>query len=334
MFSPIWSFAWQRPARGEGFAAVPCREESAPESREFLALVPRSDAVFSTYEPLRLPVALYRELAETEPTEAGIVGFANCRGWLGLPSFGPRVVPTRPAPGVRVGVPVWGEDLFAWRVRIAWLSEAVRLWDLVLACDEDALGEVIRWQGERADYHFSSHVNGLLGRDQAGQVQEYPDLNYKGYDLLRHMRGAAQPGHLVRPATQFVLNLVNEELPRNNGPRLYWDDRNGKVVHRDTPNNLLGAVWLQFSEAIHSGKQSRRCRECGKWFEVKGNAYRRGGRSDKLLCSTSCRSRAYRQRQERARQLAREGKKPAEISRELGCEVKIVKGWLNKEKGK
>jgi DNA-binding NarL/FixJ family response regulator len=56
-------------------------------------------------------------------------------------------------------------------------------------------------------------------------------------------------------------------------------------------------------------------------------------RTSRLFCSESCRARAYRERKEKAVQLAAEGKTPKEIAAELDSDVKTVKGWIKQRKG-
>jgi hypothetical protein len=116
-------------------------------------------------------------------------------------------------------------------------------------------------------------------------------------------------------------DLINGGLAGRAAPRFVRDPRTGKLALQVVPENLLGAMWLQLAEAIGGGKQFRQCDRCGAWFEV-------SGRVDRKLCSDACRSAAYRARQERARQLAAEGKGLSAIARELGSDVKTVRRWV------
>jgi hypothetical protein len=70
-------------------------------------------------------------------------------------------------------------------------------------------------------------------------------------------------------------------------------------VSRETvPRNLLGAIWMQFEQAVLGNKEFRRCLECGEQFEVSLQA----ARADKKRCSDACRAKAYRRgRKKRAR---------------------------------
>jgi hypothetical protein len=54
-------------------------------------------------------------------------------------------------------------------------------------------------------------------------------------------------------------------------------------------------------------------------------------RNDRLTCSNTCRTRAYRDRQKRAQELHAAGKPPQEIAEILGSILETVTGWLHKE---
>jgi len=94
------------------------------------------------------------------------------------------------------------------------------------------------------------------------------------------------------------------------------------------PKSLLGAMWVQFAQAVANDKKYRNCSTCGKWFEIAPDT----ARTSRTHCSEACKSRAYRHRQARARDLAREGRSPSEIAIEVGSDLKTVKKWLKQAK--
>jgi hypothetical protein len=83
-------------------------------------------------------------------------------------------------------------------------------------------------------------------------------------------------------------------------------------------------VWLQFATVVSENLVYGRCPECGTWFEVAPNA----ARSSRRFCSTGCRSKAYRERQDRARQLHTAGKTFEEIAAELESDAATVRKWV------
>ncbi len=95
------------------------------------------------------------------------------------------------------------------------------------------------------------------------------------------------------------------------------------------PTCLLGCMYLQLAAAVAGDKSYQQCPACGKWFELLPGV----NRANKQACSDSCRTRLYRERQARARQMEVAGKKPIQIARELGSDVRTVRGWLSPKKG-
>jgi hypothetical protein len=102
------------------------------------------------------------------------------------------------------------------------------------------------------------------------------------------------------------------------------EQRVGGFLLQIVPNTLLGALWLQLAETISGYKQHRACAACGNWFEVSPEKFRKS----RHYCSEPCRSRAYRSRKEKARQLANEGKTAKKIAALLGSDAKTIRGWL------
>jgi hypothetical protein len=321
MFSDPVSFTWERPRTG-GYNWQPTA------SSNDLVLLPRPGTTFGSYHPLDEPVSLYRELATVDIIPEGTLAFADRYGHLGGGAFD-RLLRA---------------DTFeGWRRTLAWLKEAVRIWDLRQKAEEDdaalaALGEAFRWTGERVDYVFSPPLHESLGEDEASFRQRARGVEhwFKGYDLLGTKHTGltpglrVRPGDLLRPATLFVLTIINEFLPSQCGPFLQWDAAKHRIVYADMPFNLCGAVWFQFGHAVHSGSLARRCPQCGRWFEVAQGT----NRTDRVFCSNSCRSKNYQERRQRAAELRASGMSARRIAKELGTEEETVKGWLKHRKEK
>ncbi|MFP6572646.1 MAG: hypothetical protein VB674_08550, partial [Vicinamibacterales bacterium] len=53
-----------------------------------------------------------------------------------------------------------------------------------------------------------------------------------------------------------------------------------------------------------------------------------GSRSSKRYCTDGCRMKAYRMRQEQARELKRQGMSLREIAHALGSDTHTVRSWL------
>jgi hypothetical protein len=135
---------------------------------------------------------------------------------------------------------------------------------------------------------------------------------------------------VLLPARWQVLSWVNGALGKTAQPALSWDDRAGRSVLYTWPRSLLGAAYLQFAHAILSGRLSQTCVVCGRAFEVT----KISSRNDRLTCSNTCRTRAYRDRQRKAQELFAGGRTPREIARLLGTTTDKVKAWVQSQNRK
>jgi hypothetical protein len=95
------------------------------------------------------------------------------------------------------------------------------------------------------------------------------------------------------------------------------------------PEGLVGAIWLQFARAVERDSQFRQCAECQIWFELAPGT----ARSDKLYCSTPCRTKAYRKRQAEAVRLRGEGRSIEDIARQLENDPDTVRSWIARKSG-
>src|SRR5262245_38253271 len=86
----------------------------------------------------------------------------------------------------------------------------------------------------------------------------------------------------------------------------------------------LRAVWLQLADAVSNDRTFSRCRECQKWLAVGPEV----ARSNRRFCSNACRTRSYRERQDRARRLRTEGKSFEEIATQLDSDLATIRRWI------
>src|SRR5262249_31387617 len=119
-------------------------------------------------------------------------------------------------------------------------------------------------------------------------------------------------------------------------PRSVWErdsdkeDGTFRLCRRTWPETLHQALWLQADEWVTAGRSLKNCQQCKRWFSVPHKAPRtRVG-----FCSDACRLRAYRERQDRARQMAAAGKTFGAIARELGSDMSAVRRWVTGRKEK
>jgi hypothetical protein len=104
--------------------------------------------------------------------------------------------------------------------------------------------------------------------------------------------------------------------------------RNQPPLHL-VPSTLLGALWVQLAEAVSGDKVLHQCQACRRWFELSPET----NRISRVYCSDACRSRAYRSRKERARELAAAGTPIRKIARMLDSDEQTVAGWVEGKEG-
>jgi hypothetical protein len=300
-----------------------------------MALVRRLGAAMESYAPLKDSLALYRILSETEPTPEGILGFAIRYGQLGE-----GVQKTRLWTSATQFLDQRVEPLPYWQWRICWLREIVRIWDLVMQGKRKALSEMLDW-------HELSHVVVLrhhsqeftkfrdewlraCGPRRSPRLAEFPDAESFDQTIFGPLLIDFNPHHPEDPVhlgMVWVLRSLAAGMENLVALRPRWVALPGRAVLQEIPLSLLGAIYLQFAQAVNQDTPARRCEACGRWFEVAPDR----SRVDRTTCSGTCRTRLYRDRQERARRLFAQGKKPKQIAKELGSDEVTIRKWITKK---
>lgn len=289
----------------------------APDKGEFLTddvpLGGRWESV--RYAPLERDTGLFRTFVSTPPTKEGIQTFASRYGPLGGDLTVHIILPNNKSGN--------GETLSAWREEIIAMRQAVALWDMVHNNDEQSLKKHVQWR--EGGVHYDSHPH-------LPEMESLPDdMHIRSWiahetdpDLLERFHR----GDVVHPALHYLQGVVNQRLAGRVSPRLLWDRHQIRLGLYLYPGSLIGALWLQFAQAISGEKDYRECAQCRKWLEVSPNV----ARKNKLFCSNACRSQAYRGRQEEARQLHAKRVPLKEIAKRLGTDSTTAKGWIKKRK--
>ncbi|HUQ91450.1 MAG TPA: hypothetical protein VM120_07200 [Bryobacteraceae bacterium] len=220
------------------------------------------------------------------------------------------------------------EELSRWLTEKTILREAVALWDSLRSGDVAKVRQVITWEAPGEIWYLApSRTTGEYWHDDVQLSKRFVVASretspqrfarFKNYDVMA-------------PGWYALQQIVNRNM-RNWSvtPRLVFgpggDDTELKI--RVIPNNLIGAIWVQFALAIEQKRNYRQCRQCGEWLEVA-----RGTKEDQKskFCSNACRFKAYRERQHQAQKMFSEGATVKEISAKLGSDLKTVKGWVRK----
>ena len=93
-------------------------------------------------------------------------------------------------------------------------------------------------------------------------------------------------------------------------------------------DDLLQALWIQLAVSLIENTDYRRCRTCGKPFEVGVKAKGKTVPRDKEFCTPSCRVRWCQNKQRLARKMRDEGAKLPDIVKAVESDLGTVKGWL------
>jgi hypothetical protein len=184
-------------------------------------------------------------------TQEDILGFANKYGWLGVPGTdGPLTTDSRSV--------IFPESVADWGYEIAMMKSTVMVWEAIRKANHKYLRSVIHWKKSPKRILFKDFF-------YTGKIEDTrPDGSKVKY------------GELNWPAHHYIQDRINNALRDNVAPRILWDESNElKLYH--VPKTLLGAMWLQFADAVSYNLEYRECEWCGKSFEVT-----RSTRSDRL----------------------------------------------------
>jgi hypothetical protein len=250
-----------------------------------------SDYYETPYHPLER-TGLFREFAELEPTEKGILDFANRFGLLGRTTN----VTLNTESGSTL---VRAESCPFWQQQVRTLKLAISAWDIFSTGDATAVASL---------------------RQHLQQLQLPLAVSRR-----RHIDDD-DPG---MAALSLVQTLTDARLQELTQPRLLFQGNIPRLELVLMPNDLIGAFWLQFALAVDGLKSFIKCSQCGTPFELSRDK-RSGKRADAQFCSVRCRVGHYRARVEEARRLRSTGLSPKEIALILNTDERTARGWLKR----
>jgi hypothetical protein len=273
---------------------------------------------------------LFRNFAALRPDEASILAFANRHGNL-FEGHDLRPATHTESAG---GPPLRGTPLINWQNNIAAMQRLVGLWDLLREGDRERLAAHVRWQDtatEGVSVHFDSHPSADQGGGPALGFQPTKAV-IASRDYRPKLLAEFKVGDPVAPAWAYLQEDLSDYLfghtGQDGGTGLAavadWDPKRGRPAFRFEAPTLVVALWVQLADAVSNDRTFGRCRECGRWFAVAPGA----ARGHRRTCSNACRSRSFRERQGRARQMYTAQKSFEEIATELDSDVATVRKWI------
>ncbi len=219
-----------------------------------------------------------------------------------------------------------------WQQSIQRMQFALTLWDAIRSNDVGQLRRFILFQkgnGQAGGFIYRS-------REEVGDGYETGVIDETAHDIPADGRALLRPRNVIRLALVVVQTLANKQLWTHAGPCLLYGPPTppdglraeelpqNRLYLRIVPKNLMGAMWLQFARGIDGNKDYRRCRACGKWFEISLEA----NRPTRFFCKDGCRYKVYRERITAAQQLHFEGVSIQEIAGRLDTHTATVEGWI------
>jgi hypothetical protein len=240
------------------------------------------------YGPLQEEPGLFRTFASIEPSPEGIVAFAGDYG--NLTKTCPILVWQEEVLAMRRAICVWEllrNNRFAeLRKHFKWRALSEEMWDVL---EERGWGLAYK----ETILVFDSHPD-----MRAGQRPQYPDrramepVSWYEFPEEEYQKLIDEPDGMTF-ARGYLRQTIEHYSKEHVHSKLYWSGT--KALSRALwPADLLGALWLQFEEAITGRKEYRPCAfaGCGTWLEISAAA----GRTTKQYCSDNCRVKAFQAR--------------------------------------
>lgn len=282
------------------------------------------------YAPLLEHTGLFRTFGCLALSEDDILRFANKHGSLTHYGTSRLGIVSRENPGVIYPLSCGEGELF-WRREIVEMRSAVKLFDLVGDGNKKELSRYIRWTESttgKPRVLFDSHPD-LDPKVRRVQAQETEEISEETIASEGHLLRPFEPGDVVGPARACIARLIDRHLEKKIGSSMKLDAEGIGIHFKFVPEDLLSAMWLQFALGASADRKYRACSVCETWFELSPET----ARTSRLFCSNPCKSRGYREKQDRARQMFAEGKTFRVIAKELESEIVTVKRWITGKKG-
>ncbi|HHY39481.1 MAG TPA: hypothetical protein GX507_11255 [Clostridia bacterium] len=336
-----------------------------PPSTPYLIETPETD-LFEGYKPLEERPLLFLEFAGLKPTREGILEFANRYGMLTrgeevltpVYSFEKGQSPPWKHQNVlghyefqgRVYGGIFGESLDFWVKEITAMRRLVRVWEWLKDGKADKLRLVIKWADDgRGIRYFLGDEHDLerYAKEGVRYIQDkrgrwIPNVfgEFGWLVVADHSPGDERMlklfprGDVVLPARYLLQKKINEKLSPSKGnpvyARLIWNAKTSRLKTYLVPDNLLSAIWFQFSQAVTGKKNVKRCPKCGEWTDISNEKNPAKWRGHKE-CLGPARSKRRRERVKETLRLWREGVPVEEIERIMagkGAKPGSVRRWI------
>jgi hypothetical protein len=320
-----FQFEWEVPAGGFRWVEATSQRDGAKHTRPALvaaSVVDPAVADTATFSPEPDPL-LFRLFAEVGPDEDAIRTFATRYGDLGRPvelSLARRGK-------LKSHTALVGTFLDTWQWQVAEMRRLTTLWDLIHRGDEESLAHHVRWERGPSERSVFFDSQGPVPENRTSLAEGLGSELIASSASDPGLLGTFRPGDVLQPAKYYLNDQLDHFLfsaAEEVTVGMSWDPRREHPALAYHCPTLMSAVWLGLGTSVSEDVGHGKCPTCGTWFVVAQRAFR----SSRMFCSTGCRSKAYRERQDRARQLHAAKKSFEAIAAELGSDVATVRKWV------
>ena len=259
-------------------------------------------AGWRSYQPLVDHKELFQIFALTQPSRSGILAFANKYGelksrnqavlevsesrqvmaQLGKRFYSDNILRSTIDMVAGYEKSILADPLSVWIEQIDEMYFAFEIWSSLNKRDEERLKGFFSWRGDSIEVRHPRHSGVVFIQILSPRL---------GGPRITH-------GDLLQAARLYLTDLITRNMNGLVSPQLLPSEGFQAATLRIVPTCLIGAMWLQFAQAVDRTRSYKQCEACGKWFDVSD---RFGARADKKTCDVTCRMRL-------SRKLAREGK--------------------------
>lgn len=211
---------------------------------------------------------------------------------------------------------VSAEPVDVWEAHLSEIQPLVRIYDAIRNERISALKQMFRWipEGAKNVFAFRYKPSGReflitkkmlrLGSESNEAYEKMSDLLFDvgtGQYGLAHVHPEMSAefknrGDYVTPAKMYLTHRVNWHLKDRTGIAIIHSQNDLSLQElRIVPDNLISAIWYEFSNSIAAGSEIKRCSQCTEFY-VRRN--KRG--SEQRYCSNACKTKSYRMRKARA----------------------------------
>ena len=238
---------------------APTPFQSYRKDPPFVVTKPQDLTQARKYSPIAVDPPLFRTFADLPINQKEILGFANDYGLLlGGEPIAYLDADGKPSKGLLIG-----ESYLFWCEEIFHLKKLVHIWEMVRRNQAGKLGRYIVWGDKTVAFEYPPLI-----RDEGMPY----DLG-KLVDLADKEEIKAQKwrvGEVVGPAKYFLQKATNKKLQECAAPYLELSSE-GEFRPNVRPIHLLGALWVQFYQALSGQQRFRQCEGCGQLMNVTDN---------------------------------------------------------------